>query len=123
MNFKNVFFVSLLAIGFAFSANAGSIDDTDGDLIPDVFDNCPNQDNGPNTFPANNQTDIRGAGIGVRCDPDYNGDGDVGVADFIIFFDVFTGLTTNPQADHNQDGDVGVADFIIFDAFFPGPPG
>ena len=91
MNLKHVFFVSLLAIGFAFSANAGSIDDADSDRIPDVFDNCPNHDNGPDTVPANNQTDLDGDGFGVRCDPDYNQDGSVGVGDFTIFFEFFDG--------------------------------
>ena len=121
MKLKYILMACLLAGGMALSANAGVITDTDLDTIPDVFDNCPNQDNGPNTVPANNQTDLDGDGFGVRCDPDYNQDNTVGVGDFTIFFDAFTnGVGVEPKADHNQDGSVGVGDFTIFFFFFDG---
>lgn len=90
MNLKSILMACLFTGALAVSANAGSILDFDGDTIPDVFDNCVTDDNGPNTFPANNQTDLDGDGFGVRCDPDYNQDGTVGVGDFTIFFDKFT---------------------------------
>lgn len=116
--------ISLLACGFAMSAGAGAILDDDGDLIPDVFDNCVTDDNGPNTVPANNQVDLDGDGIGVRCDPDYNQDGTVGTGDFAIFFDAFSGAAPEPRADHNQDGTVGTGDFaIFFEKFTIGSPG
>ncbi len=90
MNLKSILMACLFTGALAVSANAGSIVDTDGDTIPDVFDNCVNDDNGPNTVPPNNQTDLDGDGFGVRCDPDYNQDGTVGVGDFTIFFEKFT---------------------------------
>lgn len=126
MKLNLVLAAMLIACLAAFAANAGTVGDADGDTVPDAFDNCTNDDNGPNTVPANNQTDLDGDGIGVRCDPDYNQDNTVGVGDFNIFFQAFTGAVAEPRADHNQDGTVGVGDFIIFDEKFqagvPGPP-
>ncbi len=65
--------------------------DTDGDDVADIFDNCPSE---PNADQANNdgdalgdacdncplvtnpsQTDLDGDGLGDSCDPDWDGDG------------------------------------------------
>jgi len=49
-------------------------DDSDGDGIPDGYDNCP--------FVANpDQLDQNGNGIGDACDPDIDGDGILNAAD------------------------------------------
>lgn len=42
--------------------------DSDGDGIPDIFDNCPNT-------PNPDQADTDGDGVGDSCDPDIDGDG------------------------------------------------
>jgi hypothetical protein len=128
MNLKNVFFVSLLAICFAMSANAGVIDDTDMDLIPDVFDNCTgvvgtDYPNGPGESP-NNQIDSDGDGFGNRCDADFNNTGaTIDLADLNLFLAAFSGPGNN-EFDLNYDGaSINLGDLNIFLALFSGPPG
>jgi hypothetical protein len=122
MKLKMVFYVSLVAmLGFAISANAGSIDDGDSDSIPDVFDNCSTQPNGPAEAP-NNQFDFDDDGFGNRCDADYDGDGDTDLADFNAFLADFGNPETGIQ-DHDADGDTDLADFNLFLTLFGGPPG
>jgi hypothetical protein len=143
----------LLMGGVALSVNSGSILDSDTgvlpaegpDGIPDVFDNCVTDSNGPASPPAvvaNDQVDVDGDGFGIRCDPDYNQDGSVGVGDFNLFFACFScpgpagsgvacgaacaGASTAAgvaSTDHNQDTTIGVGDFNIFFSKFPGVPG
>jgi hypothetical protein len=122
MNLKMVFFVSLVAtIGFAISANAGSIDDGDTDSIPDVFDNCSAVANGPGEAP-NNQVDLDEDGFGNRCDADYDQDGDTDLDDFNAFLADFGNPATGIQ-DHDADGDTDLDDFNLFLTLFGGPPG
>ncbi len=126
MKLKLVLLASVFALGFAFSANAGTVNDSDTDLVPDQFDNCLTDANGPND--DSNQIDSDQDGYGNACDTDYNDDGDTTVADFGIFFPAFTGATPDAQTDHNGDGDTTVADFGVFFADFsdpstPTPPG
>jgi hypothetical protein len=133
MNLKRIFFVVIISIGFAMSANAGNIADTDGDTIPDVFDNCPiPQDfpvnllpflNGPNEAP-NNQIDSDNDGFGNRCDADFNNVGaTVDLADFNLFLAAFA-FPGNNQFDLNYDGLViGLLDFNIYLALHAFPPG
>lgn len=124
--------ISLLACGFAISANAGAIIDTDGDLIPDVFDNCLLVPNGPND--ASNQVNTNagsdysgptGAGqvagdVGNVCDADFNDDGFVDGPDIADW--ISNGFnTTNPLYDLNADGFVDGPDFILIN--FNGTPG
>jgi hypothetical protein len=145
----------LLAGGFALWANAGVILDEDmsnpcvqtPDGVPNNFDNCIYSPNGPDAplFVSNDQVDVDADGFGIACDPDYNQDCTVGVADFNIFFACFTcpppdgsgfscgatcagALTAAGVAsiDHNQDTTIGVGDFQVFFQHFlphavPGP--
>ena len=121
MNLKLIFFVSLFAVGFAMSATAGSVVDTDADQVPDVFDNCPNDPNGPAEAP-NNQVDTNGDGFGNLCDADYDQDNDTDLTDFNAFLADFGNPATGDQ-DHDADGDTDLGDFNIFLGRFGGPPG
>ena len=114
--------IGLMSLGVAFSASAGSVTDTDTDMVPDPFDNCSTIANGP-TDPSN-QIDTDNDGIGNRCDPDYNNDGAVTSADFGIFVGSFNAVDAN--VDITGDDAVTSADFGIFVSFFndvPGPSG
>lgn len=54
---------------------------------------------------------------------DCDGDGDVDLADFLVFQNAFTGpevLTANPCTDLDGDGDTDLADLIAFQAAFTG---
>ncbi len=114
--------ISLLAFGFATSAYAGSVADSDSDLVPDVFDNCVNAPNGPGQAP-NNQVDTDADGFGNLCDGDFNNSGgNVDLNDFNLFLGDFGNPATS-QFDHDADGDTDLGDFTIFLGLFGGPPG
>ena len=96
----------------------------DGDLdgLPDRRDNCVEVAN-----PEQRDTDRDG--FGNACDPDYNGDGAVGIPDFNRFRAQFGRDVPHPDFDpafdHNGDG-VGIPDFNAFRSHFgkaPGPSG
>jgi hypothetical protein len=110
---------SLFAFGFAMSATAGSVTDTDNDLVPDQFDNCSSAPNGPNE--GSNQVDTDIDGYGNACDPDYDNDFAVTTADFSVFLGDFGGPGT--LTDHDGDGQVTTADFAVFLGLFGGAPG
>jgi hypothetical protein len=122
MNLKLIFFVSLFAIGFAMSATAGSIDDTDLDMIPDVFDNCSAAPNGaaPGGV-CSNQIDSDGDGFGDACDADLDNDNVVAGSDFGILVGVFG--TGDAVADLDCDGVVAGSDFGILVGVFGSAPG
>ncbi len=151
MNLKLIFFTSLIAIGFAFSATAGSIVDTDGDGIPDVFDNCEGI---PITTRANDaaanidsdgdglgdgcdncsdygldasQLDTDGDGIGNFCDADFDNNGLVTSADagaFLVFFPNVSPTLDDLEFDMDGNGIVTSADAGLLLSFFPnGIPG
>ena len=110
-----ILMVGLFAIGFAMSGTAGSINNSDADSIPDVFDNCSEVDNEA-------QTDVGGDGFGNVCDADFTGDLIVGGTDFGLFVTAFGG--TDFEFDLTDDGIVGGTDFGRFVALFgPNPPG
>ena len=96
----------------------GALVDSDGDLVPDEFDNCTQIPNGPQQ--ASNQVDTDRDGYGNACDADYSGaaDFEVTTADFSIFLYAFTGSRPNPETDHDGDGETGAADMSIFLAMF-----
>jgi len=119
MKIKLIMLVSLFALGFAFSATAGSVTDTDTDAVPDVFDNCDALANGP--AQGSNQVDSDQDGYGNACDADYNQDTFVNVQDFGDFLSSFTG-TFDPNTDHDGDGFTTVADFGTFLSGFTATP-
>jgi prepilin-type N-terminal cleavage/methylation domain-containing protein len=99
----------------------GQFGDSDGDGIVEGFDDC--------LLVANTlQRDTNQDGIGNDCDPDFDGDGVVGLADFNQLRTQF-GRTEpmagfDPDVDLNGDGAVGLADFNGLRSFFglePGP--
>ena len=117
----------------ALPAQAGTMNDTDSDLVPDAFDNCTTRANGPNE--PSNQLDCNLDGYGDACDPDYNDDGGTTTGDFLEFLQCFTGTFTTitlaacPCMDHDGNGAYSTADFLVFLDFFsndnapPGPSG
>lgn len=123
MNLKLILFVGVCAIGFAMSANAGTIADADGDTIPDVFDDCSSIANGPATAGKPNQldSDVPTDGYANMCDGDLTGDGVVAGTDFSAFVPLFGSALT--AADFSGDGVVAGTDFSLFVSFFGGVPG
>ena len=127
MKLKLIMLVSLLAFGFATTANAGAVSDSDLDTVPDAFDNCSAEPNGPGE--ASNQIDTDTDGYGEACDPDYDQDFVVGLTDFSIFLVDFAAGTPSSGTDHDGDGVTGLTDFSVFVDFFsavpaePGPSG
>lgn len=85
--------------------------DADGDLIPDVVDNCVNVQNGVAPYTADwcvSQSDQDADGIGDACDSDFDQDGFVGGNDML---DVLTDFyLDDPLSDLNCNGMVGLAD-------------
>lgn len=120
MKLSHFMLIGLMSLGFAFSATAGSVLDTDSDLVPDPFDNCSGDPNGPND--ASNQIDHDVDGYGTVCDGDYDDDLATGLADFNLFLADFGNAVTS-EFDHDNDGATGLSDFNAFLALFGGPPG
>lgn len=122
MKLKLALLVSLFAIGFAGTAMAGAVVDTDGDLVPNQFDNCSTVTNGPSQ--ASNQVDTDIDGYGNRCDGDFDNDGAVLGSDFTFLLSQF-GKNTPAALEADLDGDLAVlgSDFTRFLALFGKPIG
>jgi hypothetical protein len=88
--------------------------DTDADGVADYLDNCTNVANVT-------QIDTDGDYYGNRCDPDFNQDGYVTAADYVLFRRKLN--TTDPLYDLNGDGYVTAADYVILRGYLNGPPG
>jgi hypothetical protein len=116
MKLKLILLASVFALGFAFTANAGSVVDSDSDLVPDAYDNCTNIANGPND--SDNQSDTNVDGYGNACDPDYDNNGATTTTDFTVFLDAFTGASPNADTDHDGNGATTTTDFTTFLNFF-----
>jgi hypothetical protein len=125
MKLKLALLVGLFAFGYALSASAGAVVDTDGDLVPDQFDNCRTFANGPNQ--ASNQVDTNLDGFGNACDADLDNNNSVGGSDFALFVGFFGQSTAAAKAaDFDGDNVIGGSDFARFVALFgqaPGPSG
>ena len=69
-------------------------------------------------------TAIESFSMSVSLIADFNDDGVVDIADFLLFVNVF-GLTEgddgfNTEMDMNGDGTIGIPDFLIFVSHYPG---
>jgi hypothetical protein len=111
----------LLAFGLSLGANAGSITDGDSDGVPDVYDNCSTDANGPLAGACDGQQDADLDGFGDFCDQDTNNDGLVGINDVT---GTVGALGTGTQLyDYNCDGLVGVNDVTAAVGALGTPPG
>ena len=111
--------------------------DTDGDEIADLFDNCPavaNPDQGDadadqigdacdNCIDAANtdQRDTNADGFGNVCDADLSNDCQVNYAELMVMKNVFVG--SDRDADRDGSGVVNFGDLSIMKANFFGVPG
>jgi len=97
--------------------------DQDGDGVEDPLDDC--------LLVANSdQLDSDQDGYGNRCDADFDGNGGVGISDFVLLklaFGTQAGQPGwNPAVDVTGNGAVGIDDFVLFRTAFgssPGPSG
>jgi hypothetical protein len=91
-----------------------------GGATTDCRDNCRREPNA-------DQRDTNGDGFGNLCDPDYNGDGVVGIPDFNILRGQFGKQSADPgfdpDVDAQGDGAIGIPDFNVLHGYFGGPPG
>jgi hypothetical protein len=109
----------VLALGLAGAASAGTIVDTDSDLVPDVLDNCVNDANGPaHPIPQN---DFDGDGFGNACDCDFDQNNDQNGLDITQMFTVF--LTPSGNEDMDSNGEVNGLDIVNCFSRFLTPPG
>ena len=102
--------------------------DVDGDSVADDWeryfltppDNC-------RLTPNPGQADNNANGFGDACDGDYNGDGVVGVPDFILFIQVYGALAAdanyNALYDADGDGEIGPSDLEMLIGSIGRPPG
>ena len=125
MNLFVVVSIVLMTFGFATSAMAGSIDDADGDGIPDVIDNCTLVANGIAAGgTCSNQIDSDADGFGDICDSDFDNDGITGFSDFTILLAAIG--SADPVIDLDCDGIVAFSDVTIYLGHVgksPGPSG
>jgi hypothetical protein len=111
---------------FAWAVHTGDIgtavtvDDFDGDGIPDDQDNCSAAVN-------YDQRDTDGDGYGSLCDGDLNNDGATNTLDLNLY--KLAHRTTvgdanyNPDADFNGDGTINTLDLNIYKGLHRKPPG
>jgi hypothetical protein len=121
---------ALLALGLSFGSFAGSITDGDSDGVPDQFDNCSADANGPLSGACTgmmSQQDTDGDGYGNSCDADWDNDGVIGGTDFLLFSGSFGAMTGdanfNEDVDSDCDGTIGGTDFLLFSGQFSGSVG
>jgi hypothetical protein len=93
--------------------------DEDGDTWPNAFDNCRGH--------ANDQRDANGDDFGDVCDPDYDDNGVVGIADFNAMRGAFGSRCLEAgydgAIDHDGNCAIGISDFSVLRRFFGRPPG
>ena len=115
---------ALLAFGLSFGSFAGASPDTDGDGVPDSFDNCTTIANGPSasTGDCNSQEDVGADGYGNPCDVDLNNDGFNGLNDVNTMLGSLNATGPN-VADTNCDEFVGLNDVNTALGVLNGAPG
>jgi hypothetical protein len=121
-----IFCAILLSFGAAMTASAGSVVDSDGDAVPDLFDNCRNTDNGPfaavGACGTAEQLDSDGDGYGNPCDGDLDQSGLTNGVDFTAMFGLLFG--SNNAGDLDCTGLTNGVDFTAMFALLftvPGP--
>jgi hypothetical protein len=115
----------LLTLGLSLTVNAGAILDSDiggGDDIPDVFDNCQHDKNGPGEAPSN-QVDTDSDGHGNACDCDYDQNQDQNGIDITAMFAESVFLQASPLHDMDASGEVNGIDVNACLNRFLCPPG
>jgi hypothetical protein len=110
---------SSLVLSFAVFAGA-PLPDTDGDGVPDEWDNCL-------IDPNPTQTDCDWDGYGHACDCDFDNNGGCGASDFGLLAAAF--LSSDGDAnfdaciDCDDNGGIGASDFACLATGFLGAPG
>jgi hypothetical protein len=103
----------LCLVGLTNSGFATCLEDSDGDSVPDPYDNC--------VLVENDQTDTDRDGLGNACDPDFDQDGIVLGNDVVRLFAGFG--SRDPLLDLDGDGIVLGSDFVALTDYFGGSPG
>jgi hypothetical protein len=128
-----IFCAILLSLGAAMTASAGTVVDTDGDAVPDLFDNCRDDSNGnqPQNGPFGAlsgmcntpvQLDTDGDGIGNNCDGDFDNSNVVDGGDVNEMFGLLFGIGNEGDLDCSgltDGGDVAKLYTLLFKT--PGP--
>jgi hypothetical protein len=116
-----------VAFGLSMGSFAGSILDADADGIPNSYDNCENDANGPLGAGASQcftNQDGDDDGYGNQCDSDFNNDGATGLDDLT---DILGSISLiDAERDLNCDGAVGLDDLTVVLGSIsttPGPSG
>jgi hypothetical protein len=111
---------SAIAAGGLYSLAIGQAPDADRDSVDDAQDGCLGAYNP-------DQLDTNQNGYGNACDADYDGDGVVGVSDFVRLGAAFGTHTDDPGFDPGLDAEgdaaIGMSEFMILGRSFGGAPG
>jgi len=108
----------VLAVALGAATDSTAAPDTDGDTVPDAFDNCTLIPNAP-PFDCDTDQD----GYGNACDPDTNNDHFVGGGDAAAFNNGYGSMGVPSVADINCDLVGGGPDIETYSKFFGSPPG
>jgi hypothetical protein len=113
-----------LAFGLSMGSFAGSVADADLDGIPDQYDNCVNNANGPLLGTCSTNNDGDEDGYGNSCDRDFNNNGATDVTDLTTILNNVG--SADPQLDLNCNGLADLSDLtVVLNSLgsTPGPSG
>jgi hypothetical protein len=115
---------ALLAFGLGFGAFAGSFTDTDGDGVPDDYDNCVVVPNGPlsATGYCDSQEDVDRDGYGQPCDTDVDNNGNTLGGDMTILLGSLN-ISGVIATDFDCSGNTLGGDFNVLLQALNTPPG